>query len=64
MATHNVEDGSGGLDGSIQYEMGRPENAGDNFFNTLRFLTLEINRYVSGTYSLRDVAANADPVHC
>ena len=25
MATHNAEDGTGGLDGSIQFEMARPE---------------------------------------
>lgn len=25
MATHNIEDGTGGLDASIQYEMGRAE---------------------------------------
>ena len=25
MATHNVDDGTGGLDGSIVYELGRPE---------------------------------------
>lgn len=25
MATHNVDDGSGGMDGSLVYELGRPE---------------------------------------
>lgn len=25
MATHNVDDGTGGLDGSIVYELGREE---------------------------------------
>jgi len=25
MATHNADDGTGGLDGSIVYELGRPE---------------------------------------
>ena len=25
MATYNIEDGTGGLDASLQYEMGRPE---------------------------------------
>jgi hypothetical protein len=25
MATHNVDDGTGGMDGSIVYELGRPE---------------------------------------
>lgn len=25
MATHNVDDGSGGLDASLRFELGRPE---------------------------------------
>ncbi|RDX47274.1 heme peroxidase [Lentinus brumalis] len=45
MATHNVADGTGGLDASIQYEQDRAENAGDGFFNSLRHLTLGITRY-------------------
>ncbi|TFK86856.1 heme peroxidase [Polyporus arcularius HHB13444] len=47
MATHNVNDGTGGLDASIQFELDRPENAGDGFDNTIGFLTHGINRYVS-----------------
>ncbi|RPD54679.1 heme peroxidase [Lentinus tigrinus ALCF2SS1-7] len=47
MATHNVEDGTGGLDASIQFELDRPENVGDGFDNTIGFLTHGINRYVS-----------------
>ncbi|PIL35211.1 hypothetical protein GSI_03001 [Ganoderma sinense ZZ0214-1] len=46
MATHNVEDGTGGLDASIQFEQDRPENAGDGFFNSLRHLQLGNSRYV------------------
>ncbi|KAM5540907.1 hypothetical protein V8D89_005551 [Ganoderma adspersum] len=46
MATHNVEDGTGGLDASIQFEQDRPENAGNGFFNSLRHLQLGISRYV------------------
>ncbi|KAI0720710.1 heme peroxidase [Cerioporus squamosus] len=45
MATHNVEDGTGGLDASIMFEQDRAENAGDGFFNSLRHLTLGITRY-------------------
>ncbi|KAJ8079831.1 hypothetical protein PM082_016655 [Marasmius tenuissimus] len=30
MATHNIDDGTGGLDGSILYELDRPENIGMN----------------------------------
>ncbi|EJF61036.1 heme peroxidase [Dichomitus squalens LYAD-421 SS1] len=46
MATHNAEDGTGGLDASIQFEQDRPENAGNGFFNALRHLQLGISRYV------------------
>ncbi|KAF9053046.1 L-ascorbate oxidase [Panaeolus papilionaceus] len=35
MATHNVDDGSGGMDGSLVYELGRPENFGIGFNQTL-----------------------------
>ncbi|RPD56148.1 heme peroxidase [Lentinus tigrinus ALCF2SS1-7] len=45
MATHNVEDGTGGLDASIQFEQDRAENAGDGFFNSIRHLSLGITRY-------------------
>ena len=31
MATHNVDDGSGGLDGSIVYELGRAEVRNGSF---------------------------------
>ncbi|KAF8207358.1 heme peroxidase [Mycena galopus ATCC 62051] len=49
MATHNVEDGTGGLDGSIRFleEMARPEDAGDGFQNTINVLAGQSNRYVS-----------------
>jgi len=42
MATHNVDDGTGGLDGSIVYELGRAEVCADIFLaaimNDLRYL--------------------------
>ncbi|KAJ7614556.1 heme peroxidase [Roridomyces roridus] len=49
MATHNVQDGTGGLDASIRFaaERQRPENAGDGFNNTLAALVAASNRYVS-----------------
>ncbi|KZV86380.1 heme peroxidase, partial [Exidia glandulosa HHB12029] len=37
MATYNIEDGTGGLDASIQFEMDRDENPGDGFSNTITF---------------------------
>ncbi|KAF8180668.1 heme peroxidase [Mycena galopus ATCC 62051] len=45
MATHNVEDGTGGLDGSIRFleEMARPEDAGDGFQNTINVLAGQSN---------------------
>ncbi|KAJ7822616.1 heme peroxidase [Mycena olivaceomarginata] len=41
MATHNVVDGTGGMDASIRFaeEQARPENAGNGFSNTLSVLT-------------------------
>ncbi|KAF7336114.1 Peroxidase [Mycena venus] len=49
MATHNVADGSGGLDASIRFleEQSRPENAGDGFGNTITVFLAHANRYVS-----------------
>ncbi|KAJ6550225.1 heme peroxidase [Mycena capillaripes] len=49
MATHNVVDGTGGMDGSIRFaeELARPEDAGDGFQNTLAVLAGQANRYVS-----------------
>ncbi|KAJ7876687.1 putative L-ascorbate oxidase [Mycena olivaceomarginata] len=49
MATHNVVDGTGGMDGSIRFfdEMARPEDAGDGFQNTISVLAGQSNRYVS-----------------
>ncbi|KDR77718.1 hypothetical protein GALMADRAFT_95393 [Galerina marginata CBS 339.88] len=35
MATHNATDGTGGLDGSIFYELDRPENVGAGNVNTV-----------------------------
>ncbi|KAJ7496803.1 heme peroxidase [Mycena latifolia] len=49
MATHNVMDGTGGLDASIRFaeEQARPENAGDGVGNTIAVLLGQSNRYVS-----------------
>ncbi|KAF7362149.1 Peroxidase [Mycena venus] len=48
MATHNVNDGTGGLDASIRFaeEQSRPENIGDGFINNT-INVLGANRYVS-----------------
>ncbi|KAJ7287098.1 putative L-ascorbate oxidase [Mycena rebaudengoi] len=49
MATHNVEDGTGGMDASIRFtaERARGENPGDGFANTISALASLGNRYVS-----------------
>ncbi|KAJ6526715.1 heme peroxidase [Mycena capillaripes] len=49
MATHNITDGTGGMDASIRFpeEQARAENAADGFNNTLRILSGVANRYVS-----------------
>jgi len=47
MATHNIDDGSGGLDGSIVYELGRPENFGLGFNQTLSDFEAFPNKLIS-----------------
>ncbi|KAF9014093.1 L-ascorbate oxidase [Cyathus striatus] len=47
MATHNVDDGTGGLDGSIVYELGRSENFGLGFNQTLSDFEGFTLKYVS-----------------
>ncbi|KAF7333698.1 Peroxidase [Mycena venus] len=49
MATHNIADGTGGMDASIRFdeEQARPENAGDGFQNTLLAILARSNRYLS-----------------
>ncbi|KAF7355820.1 Peroxidase [Mycena venus] len=48
MATHNVADRTGGMDGSIRLEeQSRAENAGDGFSNTLTVVFSVANRYIS-----------------
>ncbi|KAK7045976.1 hypothetical protein VNI00_006971 [Paramarasmius palmivorus] len=39
MSTHNIEDGTGGLDGSIRFELDRGENIGSGMEATLRDVT-------------------------
>ncbi|KAF7362631.1 Peroxidase [Mycena venus] len=49
MATHNVADGTGGLDGSIRFseEQSRSENAGTGFSNTVAVFASFTTRHVS-----------------
>ncbi|KAJ7082842.1 heme peroxidase [Mycena belliarum] len=49
MATHNVEDGTGGLDASIRFaeELARGENPGNGFQNTMDVFISAATRYVS-----------------
>ncbi|KAJ7290710.1 heme peroxidase [Mycena rebaudengoi] len=49
MATHNIADGTGGMDASIRFEeeQTRGENTGDGFSNTLSVLAGSATRYVS-----------------
>ncbi|KAF5376378.1 hypothetical protein D9757_008674 [Collybiopsis confluens] len=39
MATHNVDDGTGGLDGSIRFELDRPQDIGQGMIDSLRDFT-------------------------
>ncbi|KAK1227053.1 hypothetical protein PQX77_009963 [Marasmius sp. AFHP31] len=43
MSTHNVDDGTGGLDGSIAYELDRPQNVGDGMLKSLNELVFFMN---------------------
>ncbi|KAJ7032721.1 putative L-ascorbate oxidase [Mycena alexandri] len=54
MATHNITDGTGGMDASIRFaeEQARPEDVGDGFQNTLAVLLAVSNRYVSSTSAI------------
>ncbi|KAJ7267782.1 heme peroxidase [Mycena rebaudengoi] len=49
MATHNVADGTGGLDASIRFaeEQSRGENAGTGFLNTIEVLVAFTSRHIS-----------------
>ncbi|KAK7039880.1 peroxidase [Favolaschia claudopus] len=49
MATYNIADGTGGLDGSIRFteEINRPENSGDGFDRTMAFVAAQSGRYIS-----------------
>ncbi|KAJ7458334.1 putative L-ascorbate oxidase [Mycena galericulata] len=49
MATFNITDGTGGLDGSIRFdqEQARPENAGDGFSNTMLIILSTTSHYVT-----------------
>ncbi|KAJ7770508.1 L-ascorbate oxidase [Mycena metata] len=46
-ATHNVSDGTGGLDGSIFFELGRDENIGSGMNNTLSDFSQYPSKYIS-----------------
>lgn len=47
MATHNVNNGTGGLDGSLVYELDRPENFGLGFNQTASDFENYPNKFVS-----------------
>ncbi|KAF7350459.1 Peroxidase [Mycena venus] len=47
IATHNISDGTGGLDGSIFFETNRAENVGAGMNNTLSDFSTYPNKYVS-----------------
>ncbi|KAH0583581.1 Putative L-ascorbate peroxidase 6 [Termitomyces sp. J132] len=47
MATHDASNGTGGLDGSIAYELDRAENFGAGFTSTLSDFQVYPNKYVS-----------------
>ncbi|KAF9480740.1 heme peroxidase [Pholiota conissans] len=47
MATHNITDGTGGLDASIYYELLRAENVGAGMKDTLVDFRQSFNKYVS-----------------
>jgi len=47
MSTHNVDNGTGGLDGSLAYELDREENFGSGFAQTLDDFSTQPNKYVS-----------------
>lgn len=47
MATHNVNNGTGGLDGSLVYELDRPENFGLGFNQTMNDFENYPNKLVS-----------------
>ncbi|KAF5322146.1 hypothetical protein D9619_001658 [Psilocybe cf. subviscida] len=47
MATFNITDGTGGVDASIYYELGREENIGDGMIRTMGELSMTPNKYVS-----------------
>ncbi|KAF8184650.1 heme peroxidase [Mycena galopus ATCC 62051] len=54
VATHNITDGTGGLDASIRFaeEQARAENVGDGFSNTILIVFLQVTRYISISDSL------------
>ncbi|KIM38450.1 hypothetical protein M413DRAFT_241815 [Hebeloma cylindrosporum] len=46
-ATHNITDGTGGLDGSIFFELDRAENAGAGMRDTVRDFEVSADKYIS-----------------
>ncbi|KAH8200280.1 hypothetical protein TruAng_005553 [Truncatella angustata] len=53
MSTRNVYTGRGGLDGSLQFEVGRGENTGPGFTTTLKFMS----NYYTTRSSVADLIA-------
>ncbi|KAL0056932.1 hypothetical protein AAF712_016453, partial [Marasmius tenuissimus] len=55
MSTHNVDDGTGGLDGSIAYELDRPQNVGQGMLESLD----ELVPFMRPAVGLADILAFA-----
>ncbi|KAG6860325.1 hypothetical protein C0995_012683 [Termitomyces sp. Mi166 len=47
MSTHDINDGSGGLDASIAFELDRPQNVGQGMTSSLNDFTLLMSPYLS-----------------
>ncbi|KAK1230735.1 hypothetical protein PQX77_006185 [Marasmius sp. AFHP31] len=47
MSTHNVEDGTGGLDASIIFELDRPQNIGSGMSETLKDFSPSVKPFVA-----------------
>ncbi|TFK76256.1 heme peroxidase [Pluteus cervinus] len=47
VATHNISDGTGGLDGSLAYELDRAENVGDGMKDALSDFRFYSHKYIS-----------------
>ncbi|KAJ4473733.1 heme peroxidase [Lentinula aciculospora] len=57
MSTHNVDDGTGGLDASIQYELDRPQNIGQGMFDSLNDFNTATFGIVTPFFGMADTIA-------